>query len=468
MVNTVKYPGTIKKDKFPTPIRQLVNATDRLFGDDPLDEISNQFCEDDEEFERSEKLLRSIQQSYYAMHPGKISPKEIHLKPYLRHTREKDSFFLIRLWRNSTIRLVLWRGVLFNAIAVGWFLLFTFHPPALTILPNIDSMFQILIFLMAIIFGLYIDRVLDRANSPKLSYLNLLKVNLNLASAVTSMVRAYSNRTDGELINISHHDRQWTPLDSLIHLQYLLHSMPYTIIYEVRDKLTYGKLPLYKMQVDILNKENMMGHVANVDVVFDQIRQTLLSMESQGILIKAQDSKALLPLVDEMAKSLTQLQETAANSIPTKYTNILNQSVFLFMSLVPPLIYDPDKWGWGLFFYNVLYYIMYGFFRQAQEIKNPLEDKSSLKSAHTPIENWADINCARTDQIFEAAIALLLEHNPDMPTHFELNPNGSTKVVEHKKKHVNMPKSQIENMPEEKQTEQVIDMSKIHNSQVVY
>lgn len=428
----MKYPGNIKKESIPTPFRQLVYATDRVFGDDPLDEINNQFGENDEEFQRSEKMIEAIDAGYKKRHKKVPSQKQLHLKPYLGYVREKEAWFFIKLWRNSTIRLLIWRLLLFNAIATGWFLLFNFRPEALTIVPNVNSMYDVLIFLTSVLFGFYIDRVLDGSNAPKKAYLNVLKVNYNLASAVTSMIRGYANRVEGEAVTLDRHDRKWTALDSLVHLQYLLHAMPYAILYEVRNKLKYSTLPLFEMQVAILNAENGIN-IARLDVIHDQIRQTLFDLESQGVLIKAQDSRILLPLVDEMSKSLTALQETVDNSIPVKYTNILNQTVFVFSAILPPIIYDDDKWGWAYFFYNVILYILYGFFRQSQEIRNPLEDKVELKSARAPIENWAAINCATIDQTFERTIQHIRKLNPEMSSHFHFNDDGSVNPDQKKK-----------------------------------
>lgn len=410
----------------PGVVNEGLDVFDEVFGDDPTDEIRAQYAIDDKETKVATETLLSIIRGYGNLHPSK---EEVRLKPYLVLPSVPDRPFLWQWWLDSILRLVAWRMILFMGVATMWFLLLVYRDKARTIIPNVTAMYTVLIFITSLLLSSYFERVLDRFRDAKVAFQNCLRITANFGMTFTAFLRSANDRIEAEPRQLSDRfNSQWSGVDGVVHLQYLMHAIPFAILADVRNKLNYDRLPLFKYQITELKKQNGID-VDRIEPMFNMIHNTLVELESQGLLMKNIDARVLFTYLQQVQNNMTAMEESVSNSIPPKYLNILNRMVFVFMIFLPPLIWDLDGWGWSYLFYAVVVYLIYGFMRQSEETRNPLEDVDVSERLHAPVEHWALLNCAEIDRSFEAALAFLIKQGgPRAVSHFPLREDGSVEV----------------------------------------
>lgn len=431
--------GEDVKKYLPEGLEEVVEVFDRVFGDDPIDEVENITSIDDQESRLADKLLHAIIDAQKNPNP---TIAELKLKPYLRMPYDKYAStpkqslgrrFLnwVRLkWLESVFRLVVWRLLFFMLVATMWFLVLVYREKARTIIPNVTAMYTSLIFLTSFLISGYFERVLDRFRDAKLAFQNSLKSIVNFGLSFASFISNADERVGLEAAkNLDRNKvKGWTPLDAVVHLQYLCHALPFAQLQEVRNKLDYDSLPLFPYQIKILREENGI-RIDRIEPIYGMIRRSLVELEVQGLLMRNIDARTLSAYLDKMQENMTEMEESVSNSIPSGCIKLLNLAVFVFCFFLGPLIWDEDGWAWSYLFYAIPVYIIYGFMRQSGETRNPLQDNNASTKLHAPVEKWALINCAEVDRCFENAIAYLRRNKIAVDTHFPLTAKGAVDVM---------------------------------------
>jgi len=428
-----------------------------VFYDDPFDLINNLVAMDD-----------SVEQndiSKVAHYRGKhTDPRFYCLKPYTRPPPPPPSFFskLFGAWRSSMLRLVLWRLLVLDGVATGWWMLLYFWTAAREVVDDFSVMYSFFSLVFFLVLPQYLSIAMDKyylANekfSLALSYMgDMARYTRSVAfgmderPAIFVQERTINNyASTGANVNhttemkltpentpriVSFSIREangavsdvfFSPVDALVHFQYILHSLPYAIVDEFRGVFSYERLPLLPMQKYMLSTMNPHAY-DEIDTLLTELSSAVILLQNSLILrTNGGDATSLNGLINQISEVTTVALASTTKSIPPAFSQLLDVSTLIFCMFLPPVFFMADTWWLQYLLYNIIVFFVYGIVRLAQEFRHQLQTKNTNPFAAVPVDIQADRKAAFIDSTMEAAIGLYLS-NQNM---LELETNAHYKV----------------------------------------
>lgn len=435
-----------------TLVSALRRAFRAVFYDDPFDLINNLLTMDDSD-ERSE--LSKV--DHYRSRTG--DRRWYCLKPYTMPPPPPPSFFgrVIGAWNSSMLRLVLWRLVALNGVATGWWLMLLYWPEARVVVDDFSVMYSFFSLIFFLVLPQYLSITMDKyylANeqfSLALSYTSDIASYLrgvifvmdersaifvqerpsiimpsNASSAYPSTMQLTAENMPSTVsFSVPVHDGAivdlvMTPVDTIVHFQYLLHALPYAIVDEFRGVFAYDRLPLLPMQKYMLRVSNPHEY-EELDTLLTELRSAAFLMENTHLLRSSGANTASLNgYINSISEKISVATSATNKSIPPAFSQLLDASTLIFCVFLPPVFFLEDTWWLQYLLYSIIVLFVYGIVRLAQEFRHQLQTKRSNPYAAVPVTAQANRKAAFIDSTIESAISIYL-HNQHM-REIEQNP----------------------------------------------